>query len=152
MTFTVERKSVLAAAADEVWARVTTWEGVNDELRPILRMTVPRGARGMTIDSVEPGTRPGRAWILLGGLVPVDYDDLGLAEVEPGRRFRERSTTLSLRRWEHERTVAPRGTGCEVIDRLTFEPRVPGTGRIARAIVGALFGHRHRRLARRFAR
>ena len=97
----------------------------------------------------------GRSWILLGGLLPVDYDDLCLAELEPGRRFLERSSTLAFRVWQHERVVEPEGAGsCRVTDALGFELRaaiawIPGAERLAAAIVGALFRHRHRRLARR---
>jgi ligand-binding SRPBCC domain-containing protein len=96
----------------------------------------------------------GRSWLLLGRLLPVDYDDLRLAELEPGRRFLERSRTLSFAVWQHERTVEPEGEGsCRVTDRLGFELRrgvawIPGAGSLAAAIVGFLFRHRHRRLAR----
>ena len=122
------------------------------ELRPILRMTMPAGLRGKTIDDVEVGAPLGRSWILLGGLVPVDFDDLRLVELEPGRRFLERSRTLSFSVWQHERVVEPLGEGrCRLTDGLGFELRpalawMPGAARLARAIVGAIFRHRHRRL------
>ena len=114
---------------------------------------MPASLRGRTISDVPLGEPLGRSWILLFGLVPVDYDDLELAERGPGLRFQERSTMLSMTSWEHERTVEPAGEGCEVTDRLTFKLRrplaaVPGSARLARAIVARLFGHRHRRLAR----
>ena len=32
-------------------------------------------------------------------VLPVEYDDLTIAELEPGRRFLERSTMMTLRRW-----------------------------------------------------
>jgi hypothetical protein len=129
-----------------------TPEGINDELRPLLRMTMPPSLRGKAISEVPLGEPLGRSWILLFGLVPVDYDDLGLAERGPGFRFLERSKMLSMSSWEHERTVAPAEAGCEVTDRLTFRPRgplaaVPGFARLAHAIVARLFAHRHRRLA-----
>jgi ligand-binding SRPBCC domain-containing protein len=150
----VERTSRLPAPAGEVWARAVSEEGINDELRPLLRMTFPRHLRGKTIDEVEVGVPLGRSWILLGGLVPVDFDDLRLVELEPGRRFLERSRTLAFSVWEHERLVEPGGGGCRVTDRLGFELRpglawIPGLARLARAVVAALFRHRHRRLARR---
>jgi hypothetical protein len=151
----VEQFSVVPADAAAVWAHAVTEEGINDELRPLLRMTMPRALRGKTIDEIEVGEQLGRSWILLGGLVPVDYDDLCLAELEPGRRFLERSRTLSFTVWQHERTVEPDGDGaCRVTDRLGFELRsavawIPGMARLARAVVGALFRHRHRRLLRR---
>lgn len=151
---TVEQSSVVTAPADDVWAWAVSEEGINDELRPILRMTMPRDLRGKTIDDVEVGVPLGRSWILLFGLIPVDYDDLFLAELGPGHRFLEHSSTLSMRPWQHERTVEaidPRS--CRVTDRLTFKLRrpmawIPGMARLARAVVGALFRHRHRRLGR----
>lgn len=145
---------MVAISAPEMWGRATAPEGINDELAPVLRMTIPRGLRGKTIDDVEVGVPLGRSWILLGGLLPVDYDDLCLAELDPGRRFLERSKTASLDPWQHERIVEPAGEArCHVTDRLDFELKpwvawVPGSERVATAIVRFLFRHRHRRLAR----
>jgi ligand-binding SRPBCC domain-containing protein len=150
----VEQSSIVARPAAEVWGRAVSEEGINHELAPILRMTMPRELRGRTIDDVEVGAPLGRSWILLGRLLPVDYDDLCLAELEPGRRFLERSRTLSFSVWQHERIVEPEGDGsCRVTDRLGFELKrgiawIPGSDRLAAAIVGYLFRHRHRRLAR----
>ena len=149
----VEQTSVLPGHADLVWRRAITEEGINYELRPILRMTMPAPLRGQTIDDVEVGVPLGRSWILLFGLIPVDYDDLFLAELGPGNRFLERSSMLSMRVWQHERSVEPVDAGsCRVTDRLSFELRrplawIPGSARLARTIVAALFRHRHRRLA-----
>jgi hypothetical protein len=115
-------------------------------------MTMPAAVRGKTIDDVEVGASLGRSWILVGGLVPVDFDDLRLVELEPGRRFLERSRTLSFSVWQHERVVEPLGEGrCRLTDRLGFELRpalawMPGAAGLARAIVAAIFRHRHRRL------
>lgn len=147
--------SVLPVAPAFVWDRVATAEGINDELRPLARMTMPPGLRGKTIDDVEVGVELGRSWILAGGLLPVDYDDLCLVELEPGRRFRERSRTVAFAVWSHERTIEPLDAGCRITDRLGFELKrpiagIPGSAWLARAIVSLLFGHRHRRLRRRF--
>jgi hypothetical protein len=153
----VEISTRLAAPADAVWARAVTPEGINDELRPILRMTMPSGLEGQAIDDVPVGERLGRSWILLGGVVPVDYDDLCLVELEPGRRFKESSAMGSLRVWTHERTVEAVGERvCTITDRLGWEPRavlarVPGSDRLVAGIVGWLFRHRHDRLARHWA-
>jgi ligand-binding SRPBCC domain-containing protein len=148
--------SVIAAPAESVWGRVVSEEGINDEMRPFLRMTMPAKLRGQTIATVPVGEPLGRSWILLFGVLPVDYDDLALAELEPGRRFLERSTMASMSLWQHERTVDPDGSGSRVTDHLTFELRrplrwVPGSSRLAEAIVGRFFAHRHRRLAKHWA-
>jgi ligand-binding SRPBCC domain-containing protein len=152
-----EQTSVIDRPANVVWERAVTEEGINHELAPILRMTMPPALRGKTVDTVEVGVPVGRSWILLGGLVPVDYDDLCLAELEPGRRFLERSRTLTFSVWQHERIVEPEGEArCRVTDRLGFELKrgvawIPGAAALAGAVVGFLFRHRHRRLARLYA-
>jgi hypothetical protein len=144
-------RSRLAAPAPVVWERVITPAGVNDEMRPLMRMTVPRGLGDFGIESVEPGVPIGRSWVLLFGLVPFDYDDLCLVRIEPGRGFLERSRMLSQRLWEHERTIEPDGQGaCLVTDRVAWEPRLPLPGALLAPVIGALFRHRHSRLRRRF--
>jgi hypothetical protein len=146
----VRVSSRLAAPPAAVWERVMSAEGINHEMAPFFRMTVPRGLDGLDLDRVEPG-RLGRSWILLLGILPVDYDDLGLERIEPGRGFLERSTMLSQRLWEHERTIEPRGDGgCTLSDRVAWEPRLPLPGRLLRPLFGAFFRHRHRRLRSHF--
>ncbi len=143
--------SRLKAPAAAVWERAITPAGINDEMRPWLRMTIPAGFEGLDPDSVVLGERIGRSWILLLGLLPFDYDDLVLVELEPGRRFLERSTMLSQRLWEHERSVESDGAGaCLVTDRVRWQPRLGLPGRPLRPLIGWFFGHRHRRLRRRF--
>lgn len=145
-TVTVVRQSVIPAAADDVWARAVTFEGIDHELRPWMSMTVPPGAEGLDLASVTPPQHVGRSWIRLFGLLPVDFDDITVAEVGPGLRFLERSRMLSAPVWQHERIVEPIDAGsCRVRDTLTFRPR-RGAGRLAPRLVGALFTHRHRRL------
>ncbi len=143
--------SRLDAPAGRVWEHASSFDGVNDELRPLLRMTAPRDLRSLDPSEVRLGERIFRSWVLLFGVVPVDYDDITLIELEPGRGFHERSRMLSMRVWEHERWIDPDGDGaCMLRDRLSFEPRLLVPRRVARPIVGALFRHRHRRLRRRF--
>jgi hypothetical protein len=144
----------LPRPADEVWARVTTPAGINDELRPWLHMTMPRGAPAR-LDHLESGDHLGRSWLLLFGVVPFDWDDLGIEAIEPGY-FREVSTMATASRWQHERWVEPLvgdPSGCVLHDRVRFVPRralaaVPGLRRVHEAIITTVFRHRHRRLQR----
>lgn len=143
--------SRLEAPSAAIWERVISPAGINDEMRPLLRMTVPRALGDFRIEDVEPGRPLGRSWILLFGLIPFDWDDLVLARVDPGRGFLERSTMLSQRLWEHERRLEPlEGGGCELTDRVAWEARLPLPGAALRPLIGAFFRHRHRRLRRRF--
>jgi ligand-binding SRPBCC domain-containing protein len=145
----IEISSRLEAAPEEVWNWVVTAEGVNDELRPWLRMTVP-GRGGFDLSSVEIGKPIGRSWVLFLGLVPVDYDVIKLDEIDEGRRFVERSKMFSQRQWEHIRTIRPADGGAVVTDAVAWEPRLPLPGAAMRPLFRAIFGHRHRRLRRRF--
>lgn len=156
----VELSTPLAAPAPAVWARVTTPEGIRDELRPWVGMTMPPGLRGRSLNNApEVLGRPlGRAWLLLLRVLPVDFDDMTLVGFVEGRSFHERSRMLTLTRWEHERSVVPAEAaagGCVVTDRLTAVARaplgrLPGAPAAVRMLVTALFRHRHRRLLRRF--
>jgi ligand-binding SRPBCC domain-containing protein len=149
----IERQSIIDAPADQVWARVVTPEGINDELRPWMTMSMPRGAESLTVENVPIGRPIGRAWLRLFGVVPFDYDRLMIAELQPGRRFDEQSTMMSMRRWRHERSVTPDSDGKAVVqDRITFELRTPlrPLTFVIAAGIRALFGHRHRRLQRHF--
>jgi hypothetical protein len=147
----IRESSRLAAAPAAVYQRVMSAEGINFETAPFLRMTVPRQlGDGLDLATVEPG-HLGRSWILLFGLLPVDYDDLGLERIDLGRGFLERSMMLSQRLWEHERTIEPLPSGgCTLTDRIAWEPRLPLPGRLLRPLFGAFFRHRHRRLHRQF--
>ncbi len=107
----VAHESVLPAAVTAVWVRVTDPRGINDELAPVLAMRIPRALRGMSIDEVPVGVRLGRAPLLLCGVLPVEFDHLTIASIEPDRRFHEKSTMMLLRRWEHERELVPLPSG-----------------------------------------
>ena len=149
----IEGQIVVDAAADQVWARVVTPEGINDELRPWMTMSMPRGAESLTVDNVPIGVPIGRAWMRLFGVLPFDYDLLRIAELDPGRGFDEQSTMMSMRQWRHQRSVTPDGDSKAIVrDRITFQLRAPlrPATPIVAAGLRALFGHRHRRLQQYF--
>jgi len=142
----ITQTSELPAAPDAVWDRIASMDGINHELGPWMRMTSPRGAQ-LSVDQVPLGRRWFRSWVLLFGVIPFDYDDLCVERLEPGRGFLERSTMLSARTWEHERTLEPlAGGGTRVTDRVAWVPRLHGIGRLHRATIAAIFRPRHRRL------
>ena len=143
--------STLRATPEAVWERAMSAEGINAELAPLLRMTTPRGLESLDLQALGPGPL-GRSWLLLFGLIPIDYDEIGLARIEPGRGFLERSTMLSQRLWEHERTIEPAGAdAATIVDRVAWEPRLPLPGRLLRPLIAAVFRHRHKQLRRHFA-
>ncbi|MGH2725870.1 MAG: hypothetical protein ACRDKS_02725 [Actinomycetota bacterium] len=122
---------------------------MNDELWPVLRMTHPRGLDRLP-DDAPTGVRLFRSWILLFGILPIDFDDLTLLRIEPGRGFLESSRLLTSRRWEHERTIDAAPQGSVLTDRIRFEPRLRAAGSALYRIIRFLFAHRHRRLRKAF--
>jgi hypothetical protein len=117
---------------------------------PLARMTFPAHVVDLVPATVALDRRLFRSWILLFGFLPVDYDDLTLCEIEPERRFLERSPMLSQRTWEHERTIEPVPHGCRVCDHVRFEPRIALLGAVYAPIFRAAFALRHRNLRRLF--
>ena len=119
-----EVASHLAVGPDVLWRHATTPAGVNRELAPFLRMTFPSDLADLT-EGWRPGERRFRSWLLLFGVLPVEYDDVAFDEIDPGRRFLERSTLWSQRVWEHERTIEPTDLGSRLTDRVRFDRGSP---------------------------
>jgi hypothetical protein len=140
----------LAAPAEAVWKHATGVPGVNHELLPLMRMTVPDGLGDTTLDEVPLGQRVARSWVLLFGIVPVDYDDLTIVERGPGYRFLENSKMLTQSSWSHERIVEATATGSRVSDHLRWDGRARPLGAMYRLVIPIIFGHRHRRLRKLF--
>jgi hypothetical protein len=119
-------------------------------LMPLMRMTMPRSMNGKTITDVRPGQKLGRSWILLFGMIPFDYDDIVIAELDE-HRFLETSTMLSMKLWRHERQVEVVDGAVELTDRVNFELRklpalIPGVERLVHLLIARVFKHRHMRL------
>ncbi|QRN97067.1 SRPBCC family protein [Archangium violaceum] len=143
--------SDLRAPPEEVWSHATRMQGVNREFFPLVRMTWP--SSDGSLPSPPPlGQRLFRSWILLFGLLPIDYDDLTFVEFEPGRRFLERSVLFSQKQWIHERIVTPTATGCRLTDSVRFIPRLRPLGSLHLAVFRWAFHWRHRNLRRLFSR
>ena len=141
----------LGAGSEAVWERAMTPEGINDELGPLLRMTVPRGARRASTWTRSSRGRLGRSWILLFGFLPVDYDEIGLERIEPG------AASSSARRCSPSGSGSTSGRSSRLGAGAARSPTgSPGSrgcrcpGRLLRPLFGAVFRHRHRRLRRHF--
>jgi len=148
--FSFTTETALAADAARVWAHATSFDGVNRELAPFAHMTTPPSVQTIDENTVVLGQRLLRSWILAFGVMPIDYDDVVIVELEVGRRFLERSTMLTQRVWEHERTVEPAPGGCVLRDRIRFEPRIPALGYAQKPIFKMVFRNRHRQLVKIF--
>jgi ligand-binding SRPBCC domain-containing protein len=140
----------LRAPPEQVWAHASTFAGVNRELWPLACMTFPPAMARLTPEALPVGRTAFRSWIMLFGMVPVDFDDFTLAELEPGRGFYEVSRMLTMREWRHRRTVTPAVDGCIVRDDIAFVPRWRWTGWLLGQVYRRAFALRHRSLRRLF--
>jgi ligand-binding SRPBCC domain-containing protein len=140
----------LQASAQQVWAHASTFAGVNRELWPIAQMTFPPAMRRLTPEAIPLGRTAFRSWILLFGLVPVEFDDFMLVDLEPGRGFSEVSRMLGMREWRHRRNVESAGGGCVLRDEVTMLPRWPWIGWLQAQVYQQIFQWRHRTLRRLF--
>ena len=100
------------AGARKVWAVVSTMDGVNAELRPLMRMTHP--AHLQSFADVDSELGPGRACSTAGcwcsafaGRSPRPRHRGGTT----GEGFDEESSSWFQRRWRHERRVIDGATG-----------------------------------------
>ena len=147
----VKVSSVVNADAARVWRDALRFDKINDELMPLLKMTSPRDWSERTLDQVQPGQRLFRSWLLLFGLIPIDYDDICIAQIGPGYRFLERSQMMSASTWEHERIVIDELPGtCRITDRVRFTARSAPLGTVLRWFVPRVFAHRHDQLKARY--
>ncbi len=152
-SITVTRISRLPAPAEVVWRHATSMPSVNREMGPWLRMTYPAEARDQSLAdaAVVLGEPLFTSWILFLGLLPVERMRVTIVELEPGRRFVERSPPVLLRSWRHERSVEPSQDGCVVTDVVTAEPPFAWFSPVLRVVAERFFTHRHARLRRLFA-
>lgn len=147
--------SIIDAPINEVWDFVTSPAGINTELMPVVKMTVPPKMKDRPIRDFQPGAKIGRSWLLLGGLIPIDFDNITLTEIEPGRRFLECSTMGSMRRWQHERKLEAKSERqTEVTDHIEYVLRlpIPRLAKLIRPMLQWLFRHRHKQLKKHFGR
>jgi ligand-binding SRPBCC domain-containing protein len=140
-TVRVQLESQVPRSPAELWEWSTSVRGVEAEMGPILKLDFPQGMTHIPRDGSGLGRPLGNCRFLLFGVVPVDLSRLTFTEMEPGRRFVEQSPLLSMKRWRHERIIAPGPGGTRVVDRLEFTPRFASP--VVAWFIERFFRHRH---------
>ena len=144
-------ESELHAPKERVWEWIASVDGISAEMRPYFRMTVPRGFRSLGDIRIQPGVRMFRSRVFLFGFLPIDYSDMTLVELDPGRGFVEESPMGSMKLWRHERRIVPcpsNPMAVVLVDRLSFRPRA--AKRFIGWFIRHVFVHRHKVLRARF--
>lgn len=144
-------ESELHAPAERVWEWITSVDGISAEMRPLLCMTFPKDIRSLSDIQFQPGVRLFRSYVFLLGVLPMDYSDLTLLELESGRGFVEQSPMGSMKLWRHERRIVPSSSdpaAVLLVDELSFRPRM--AKRLVGWFIRRVFIHRHSVLKGRF--
>ncbi len=143
---TLQFQSTVNAPVTQVWQWITSVDGISTELSPIAKMTFPSHIRNLTDLEIEPNKRLFRSFVLLGGLIPIDYSDLTLVSIDTEKGFLEQSPMLSMKTWQHKRTLTKTSAGTTVTDILTFKPRVALFTPLVKWFITTLFNNRHKQL------
>ena len=143
-TWTVKQSTILNAEAAKLWQHATSMAGVNFELAPWVRMSVPPQASASGLDDVILGEVAFHSWMLGLGFLPFDRHALCIHEIGPDYRFLEKSTSWLQRQWHHDRQITSVPGGSMVVDKVTFSPKLVWLGPLSHRIVSAVFLHRHR--------
>ena len=146
MRLTVELP--LRASRSEVWAAVSTVDGINQEVAPFLRMTDP--THGSHFDAEPWRTGTPVLWQLGFGFIPVDRHRVEMVALPDGRGFRESSSSWWHRVWWHERSLLDAPSGCIVRDDVEIQPRLAVSDPLIGRSVRWMFRRRHQHLRRRF--
>lgn len=138
-------ESTLSCSPETAWSWITSVQGISKELRPYLRMTTPHDVRRLSDIQFVAGQRLFRSYVLLFGILPIDFSDLTLIELNPMKSFKEESPMGSMRFWRHERSIVHSPGPLQKItikDQLTFVPRF--APKIVAWFIHQIFTHRHR--------
>jgi hypothetical protein len=142
------KQLTLRAGRAEVWAAMSSVEGINREVAPFLRMTDP--THGAHFDAEPWPTGTPVLWQLGFGFIPVDRHRVEMVALPDGRGFRESSSSWWHSVWWHERTLLDGPSGCIVHDDVEIQPRLRVSDPIIGWAVRWMFRRRHRSLQRRF--
>ncbi len=85
------------------------------------------------------------------GLIPIDYPDITLLELEEQHSFVEQSPMKSMKLWRHERSIKLHHSKPDtviLVDKLTFQPRRARI--LVKKFIEVVFTHRHRVLRKHF--
>jgi len=139
-------ESEVTASPAEAWEWITSVKGISAEMRPYMRMTMPRDIESINDLDITPGKALFRSRIYLFEFIPMGHSDLTLIEMKEGDGFIEQSPMASMKLWRHERRIVPISNGSRIIDHLTFQPKL--APRIVAWFISAFFNRRHRVIRR----
>jgi hypothetical protein len=142
-------RSRLAVSPDRFARHASTLRGVNNELFPLAWMLASRQWSRRPIDQWPIGSHLFSSWVFLLLCIPADIHRFGLLEAS-SRGFSEKSESLWLQSWCHDREWAGVEGVTIVHDSIRFEARLRLVEPLLAPLYRAIFRNRHRRLRKKF--
>jgi ligand-binding SRPBCC domain-containing protein len=123
---------------------------VNYELGPWIQMSAPAKWQSLALKDWCGNGPLFKSWVLLLGIIPLDHHAFGSLDLSQDMRFVETSSSWVNCVWQHERVVKAVPGGCEVIDKISFAPRLSFVSAMLKLIYVLVFRHRHAKLRLRY--
>ena len=145
-----EMETSLALSPDQLASELLLMSGVNDELAPFLKMSAPQPWALTPISEWPMNKELFTSRVLLLGLLPIDLHRFKFVSLDRSG-FKESSRTLLNAQWCHQRIISAKGSGSSVRDIVYYEGKLAIVGRLLKPLYHAIFVHRHKRLAAKYA-
>ena len=144
-------ESELSTSSDKIWESITSVKSIRKEIQPFFTMTAPQHIKSLGDIKLALGKPLFRSYVLLLGIIPIDYSDMTLLELEEKLGFVEQSPMKSMKLWRHERSIKPHHSKPDtviLIDKLIFQPRRAKI--LVKKFIEVVFTHRHKVLKKHF--
>jgi len=139
-------KSHLGISPDELWRRINSFQRLNMELAPFLKMSCPEIYKTKLFDEFPIGNPVFKSVIYLLRFIPVEVSNIRFVSVTPGMGFSEDSKMIFSSSWKHKRSISPDGAGCLIADELDITPRLSIFKPVLYLFTKMTFFIRHRNL------
>jgi hypothetical protein len=134
---------------DQLVRAQLNFRGVNYELNPIVHMTAPSEWKSRSLAEAPVKEKFFSSVLLLFRFLPIDIHHIVFDQIlENG--FREISSSLLMKHWNHNREVEDLEQGCVLTDEISFSTRMPFLGPVMKPVYNFVFNHRHKRLIQKF--
>jgi len=135
----------------ELWNSICTFQQLNDELLPVLKMTSPPKYNCIRFENFPIKSYVFVSAILLFRVIPIDRYYVRLMRVIPDSGFVEISKSIFTKKWIHIRKLEESSNCCTIIDKLEVVPRCIVFKPLIWLLIKSVFFTRHENLKSRFA-
>jgi len=139
-------QSILNIERKRLWDNIHTFERVNFELFPMMKMTTPSAYKIMPLENFPVNVFVFKSIVLLFGLIPIEVSSIRLKFVKKNEGFIEESKMLLSRDWKHTRNLSNVDGKCKLEDIIEVRPRWFLLKPVLWVFIKLLFANRHRRV------